>query len=88
MEAGGWIKYVGGDSMEAYFLGFFLIGCSQMFLLNAPVTVVDRWFGASERNLATAVGSFVNGLGINFGFMSAVLYVGSDPVGIFVQTLS
>lgn len=74
--------------MYAYFIGFFLIGTSQIFLLNAPVCIikclildiVDKWFSVNERNLATALASFVNGLGINFGFMMAVLLVGNDAV--------
>ena len=51
-----------------------------VYKLKFIIDIVDRWFGSSERNLATAIGSFVNSLGINFGFLFAALLVGSDAV--------
>jgi hypothetical protein len=43
--------------------------------------ISDRWFPPNQRTIATCIGSFINQVGLNFGFIFATIFFMDVEIG-------
>lgn len=67
-----WLKVSENDRFVITFLGQTLAAIGQVFILGVPPDLASSWFGASERNTASAIAIAANNLGIALGFLASM----------------
>ena len=74
---GAWIKCASAypNRFWVSFLGQFISGASQIFILGIPARLAAVWFGPREVSTACALGVFGNQLGIAIGFVTPPMLV-------------
>ncbi|EAR83954.2 MFS transporter (macronuclear) [Tetrahymena thermophila SB210] len=66
---GAWIRLLINDSFGWAILGQVFGGIAQPFILNAPTQIAAVWFKPQQRQIATAILSLINVIGVGIGFL-------------------
>mmetsp|Transcript_20472 Transcript_20472/g.44528 ORF Transcript_20472/g.44528 Transcript_20472/m.44528 type:complete len:473 (-) Transcript_20472:36-1454(-) len=67
--------------------GQILGAIAQPFFTNMPTTIAASWFPKDERDIATAIGSLFNPIGMAVGTILPSLYVVGDNVSVSMKDL-
>eukprot|EP01084_Bolivina_argentea_P189172 325401_1 len=75
---GSIIRFIGSiiHSFGLVFFGQFLCSLSQPYFTNSPARIAVEWFSKDGRDLATALLSTINPLGIGIGSVCSTIFVG------------
>ncbi|EAR83953.1 MFS transporter (macronuclear) [Tetrahymena thermophila SB210] len=66
---GAWIRLLINENFGWAIFGQVLGGIAQPFILNAPTQIAAVWFKPQQRQMATAILSLVNVIGVGIGFL-------------------
>ncbi|KAL4430218.1 hypothetical protein ABPG74_014777 [Tetrahymena malaccensis] len=74
---GAWIRLLINQSFGWAILGQICGGIGQPFILNAPAQIAAVWFKPKQRQMATAILSLINIIGVGIGFLFPSFIVSS-----------
>jgi hypothetical protein len=72
---GAWVRYFGFHKYAVSLLGNILISAAQLWSLQSPGIIAERWFPSEQRVMATSIAFFANIMGLSFGYLLSAYVV-------------